>query len=656
MAENEERNEINSVNETPVVDSSTQVVSKKKKWIIPVIVGSAAAVLIIAAAVLAYVLIVAAPKKALQKHLDLGDKYLSEMDYENALLAYEEAIKINPKDERAYLKIAHVYDILSDLDLEEHNNREAIAHLDQGISVLEKGITQTDSEEMKERKQELEDKKSNIKDDDSNENTGGGDDGNGDDNDIDEEKKAPEDIELKGEIEDISNLNLDDDVFVCWAGGDSIIVGKEIGQDEFRYGAINTKGEQIIPFEYEGYQGANDYGYFVLMKDKDKDGEFGTNDLYSSKGEKIYSGPYMIVASNEAFVVAKQEKNSATAGGYDEDFKMEYYTYDKKLIASVDCTSLDGLRLKPNGFINGKSVVTKAEKVRGETYFYSKKYYVSQGGFYNYQVGYVSLDGTVKWEDGDGNDASDSSKFMTDKEVQEYMKTDSRIPAGSTYSVGEWDLMRPMNAPVEGYMMGIFDHEPTSIHYYLRDSKGYIISVSPWGMILGKNGDMDMNRGNNIDENDQICESGYGGAYMGTAGETVNRTAYYYYNGFYVANYGTKMVLRTDNKYILMDFKEDLDAVWQVFDYVDMSMEKNWLISKDGKWGYCDHDGKVVQLFDDAADFCHGYAVIIEDGTAYLINDKMEKLKPICEAESVINSGQVYKIKNGDKETYYYLQ
>lgn len=635
MAENEERNEINTVNETPAVDSSTQVVQKKKKWIIPVIVGSAAAVLIIAAAILAYVLIVAAPKKALQKQLDLGDKYLSELDYDNAILAYEEAIKINPKDERAYLKIAHVYDILSDLDLEEHNNREAIAHLDQGISVLEKGITQTDSEEMKERKQELEDKKSKIEVDDSNDDTDEGDDGNVDDNDIDEEKKAPEDIEFKGEIDELSGLNLDDGVFVCWAGGESVIVGKKIGQEEYRYGAVNTQGKEIVPIEYEGYQGANDYGYFVLMKDKDEAGEYGTYDLYSSNGEKIYSGPYMIVASNEAFVVAKQGKNSGTDGGYDEEFKMEYYSYDKKLIVSADCTSAYGDRFKPNGFVNGKSIVIKSDKQNGNwEYIYNRPEVGLDKNIFNHLLGCVSTDGTIEWTDGDGADPATDSHYSPDNS-------------------NSADFYIPMNGFVDGVMIGRDMHFNNS--YCLRTKDKAIVLIYPWYMTLKSNGELIFNwAGDGLDE-----PAGYPHDYFysnSVAGEQVKSVPYYWYNGFYLANYGNKMVFQTDNKYILAYVSADNVKVTAVFDYLDMSMEKYWLISKDGKWGYCDHDGKVVQLFDDAADFCHGYAVIIEDGTAYLINDKMEKLKPICEAESVINSGQVYKIKNGDKETYYYLQ
>ena len=44
--------------------------------------------------------------KALEKALDLGDRYLNEMDYEKALAAYQDAIKIDSKCELAYLGAA----------------------------------------------------------------------------------------------------------------------------------------------------------------------------------------------------------------------------------------------------------------------------------------------------------------------------------------------------------------------------------------------------------------------------------------------------------------------------------------------------------------------------------------------------------------------
>ena len=55
-------------------------------------------------------------------------------------------------------------------------------------------------------------------------------------------------------------------------------------------------------------------------------------------------------------------------------------------------------------------------------------------------------------------------------------------------------------------------------------------------------------------------------------------------------------------------------------DYVGMADTTYWLYQKDGQWGYIDHDGNVVQMFDDAAQFYDGKAMVIEDGDAYFMS------------------------------------
>ncbi len=45
----------------------------------------------------------------LQKQLDLGTKYLDDMDYEQALVAFEAALDIDPMNVDAYLGIVSTY-------------------------------------------------------------------------------------------------------------------------------------------------------------------------------------------------------------------------------------------------------------------------------------------------------------------------------------------------------------------------------------------------------------------------------------------------------------------------------------------------------------------------------------------------------------------
>lgn len=106
----------------------------------------------------------------LQTQLDLGKKYVSELDYENAIIAYEEALKIDPYCLDAYLGLSDAYMALGQPDkaievLKQAKNMlpesvEVYAELarlyasqnqiDLVVSVLEEGIKVTDSDQLRE--------------------------------------------------------------------------------------------------------------------------------------------------------------------------------------------------------------------------------------------------------------------------------------------------------------------------------------------------------------------------------------------------------------------------------------------------------------------------------------------------------------------------
>ena len=76
--------------------------------------------------------------------------------------------------------------------------------------------------------------------------------------------------------------------------------------------------------------------------------------------------------------------------------------------------------------------------------------------------------------------------------------------------------------------------------------------------------------------------------------------------------------------------------------------EKYWIISKNGQWGYIDHAGNVMGMYQDAAEFNEGKAVIIEDGIAYWIDESLEKILEIGPADSVATHGDVVCITYED--------
>ncbi|MDF2539772.1 MAG: hypothetical protein K0S76_2793 [Herbinix sp.] len=67
---------------------------------------------------------------SVEKKLELGEKYLSELKYEDAIIAFQEVVEIEPKNVDAYLGIATAYVALDQPE-------EAVKWLEQGIETIE---------------------------------------------------------------------------------------------------------------------------------------------------------------------------------------------------------------------------------------------------------------------------------------------------------------------------------------------------------------------------------------------------------------------------------------------------------------------------------------------------------------------------------------
>lgn len=88
-------------------------------------------------------------------------------------------------------------------------------------------------------------------------------------------------------------------------------------------------------------------------------------------------------------------------------------------------------------------------------------------------------------------------------------------------------------------------------------------------------------------------------------------------------------------------------------EFILPSKEKYWLIKDNGKWGYIDHEGNVLHIYDDASEFWNKKALIIEDGMAYWIDESFEKSQPLCEATSVSCYGEIFKIEQPNGECFF---
>lgn len=81
-------------------------------------------------------------KQKIKQQINLGQRYLLDNEYEQAIACFEQIIKIEPKNTEAYIGLANAY----------YQNGE----LKQAIKVLKKGYKQTDNEEIKELLDEYE--------------------------------------------------------------------------------------------------------------------------------------------------------------------------------------------------------------------------------------------------------------------------------------------------------------------------------------------------------------------------------------------------------------------------------------------------------------------------------------------------------------------
>ena len=92
-------------------------------------------ILIIGTLTLWYIL--SAPDRAMKKQLDLGQKYLEELDYDMAIETYMDAIDIDPQKADGYLGLSGVYEELEDYE-------SAVAVLEDGLENV-KGKKETDA-------------------------------------------------------------------------------------------------------------------------------------------------------------------------------------------------------------------------------------------------------------------------------------------------------------------------------------------------------------------------------------------------------------------------------------------------------------------------------------------------------------------------------
>jgi len=394
------------------------------------------------------------------------------------------------------------------------------------------------------------------------------------------------------------------------------------------WGAVNYRNEVIVPFEYSNFQAPDDSGNFV-MGDTTEEGRFYT--LFDPQGNILYEGDQQVRASGGMYIVLRE--GDPLGEGQRE---IAYHRTDGTLVQALSAHPWAFI----NGFYDGVSQVYRAEYDdvlvgQGEGVGYS----YSTG---SYQIGEVDAAGNIEW-----HEDPLYTRYL-ERAEEEYQSAVEEAAGGEDdfANVGGMDsyyTRLPLSTVNHGYYVaGTFEYDA-----------GWISMCTDTYEILGE-----------CDFYSAEPDAEKGFVYSEDYFEEQNSLRSFYHDGAYFYNYGSNMVWIVGERDVLVDFAlypgmtfetADNRIVKAVYDRIYMSDENYWLVQDGESWGYIDHDGQEAAMFEDASEFRHGYALVREEGTAYLIDETFEKVQNLGEADSVSTIGELFVVTRGDTKYFYRL-
>ena len=513
--------------------------------------------------------------------LQLGQRYLDELNYEQAMACFEAYLEIDPKSVEAYLGLAVAY--------------EGLQAYEKALEVLEKGYAVTKDDRLMEMIEHLREEY--------------------------EEILPPEDSSEPNQAEGyLQEILVFDGTYESYgyAYGGSIPVKKD-----GMWGAINYDNEVIVPFEYEGYVSPDNLGNFVLY-DSDR-GYF----LFDNQGNVLYRGEDSVRASGGMYITEHFDVESWSS-------LITYRSLDGKELVSWEC----GGDVWINGFYDGISNLydsLHAYVVRDES-----KGMGPHEEDVPPRIGTVDLQGNLTWR-------VDPSYYIWWDERNEEIEhiTNSKghfYGDGASYSAIMWNSV--LSTVNHGYYITgstAYGMSPETFVVYDKDDNKVATICLRW---------MSIDDDGTVSIDDSIYD------------ESNNRYRGFWSDGFTLWNYGSKMVFLVNDKNILVDFAQNsaggesvsTDVVTAVYDYISMADENYWLVQSGDQWGYIDHDGNEMALFQDAGNFVNGYALVKEDGEAWLIDEEFHKLESLGQAYSVWVNGELYGVTVGGQQHLYQLR
>ncbi len=366
------------------------------------------------------------------------------------------------------------------------------------------------------------------------------------------------------------------------------------------WGAVNYQKKEIVPCEYTGFWAAPDSeGTFILTNSTYN--EYGMEDytyyIFNRDGKLLYESGAdddKVTVSGGLYCVADSIDYDDTSG--EILGRVSYYKADGTMIYSEPC---EVTAMSTNGFRDGYALV--CADYEDESKFVGK-------------IGKMDKDGNVTWHE---------------------MYVDSKEDSGS------YIQQAPMNSFNHGYCVLRNEFLEAGMMTMISDNFEELAQFNIFFYQL---------------QGDTLV---YDERYFHEDNISWER---YQIDGAFYSNYGSKMVLTFDDRDVLVDLSlypgmtyENADGriVQAVYDTIVLSEETYWLACDGERWGYIDHDGRKMQFYDDASEFCNGKALVMEDGMAYLINENFEKIKELGAAEGISWRGDFFVVYDGESRQLY---
>lgn len=411
------------------------------------------------------------------------------------------------------------------------------------------------------------------------------------------------------------------------------------------WGAVDYENQMIVPCEYDGFQSADKLGNIVMSNTVTTEeivdmSLFGGDPmtvitheskeyfLFDRQGNLLYQGEDEVRASGGMYITLHNREDSMCV--------IEYHRLDGTVLVSQEYYPSDAVI---NTFYDGISNINSSVGTGISVAMNGDEPLGPREGDVIPRIGTVDLQGNVSWRD-------DPDYYIWWDDINEKIaaaKSAPKSPNGNGTGMSMFSPRAVLSTVNHGYYITGSNYIEVGYLKVYDTEDNHVAAINYFNLSVDEDGKV------NIAENTYNESNDYRGFYV---------------DGGYLWNYGPHMVFIVDGKNVLVDFSQNtgdakiLDSdeiVTAVYDYIAMADEDYWLVQSGDQWGYIDHDGNEIAMFEDTGGFVKGYALVIEDGEVWLINEDFEKLESLGQADTVSAMGELYSVTVGEETHIYRL-